>query len=249
MKKEISRRKELSSLSCDIDSFIDFIVNLQEALFPEECNFSLTIYLKNNREEKIKFDSLSEFRDNQKLLPPRIQRLDLRLSSYTKNDKGVYSHKSINFDTDRFSGSISADSEDEQWCDYAIHILGRFSIKHRVWYSSIKTNKGYFIFLFYCLGFGFVPTIWLSIFKTSLFSLFGNKNSNTTSLLFLLIHVIFLFLFISISFILPRFTLRTNTQQGWIQKYGNEMMIYGTLLSGVGAIVACIVAIIALFIK
>jgi hypothetical protein len=240
MKKEISRSKELSSLSCDIDSFIDFIVNLQETLFPEECNFSLTIYLKNNREEKIEFDSLIEFKENQKILPPRIQNLHLRLSSYTKNDNGVYQHKSINFTTS-FSGSISASSEDEQWCDYAIHILAKFPIKHRVWYSSLKTDY----LMFFIIGLSFVPAIWLSIFKTSLFSIFGSKNSNTMLFSFLLIFMIFISISFIISFILPRFTLRTKTQQEWTQKYREEIMIYGTLFGGLGGIVA----IISLFIR
>ena len=221
MKKQISRSKELIPLSCDIESFINFIVNLQETLFPEGCNFSLTIYLKNNLEEKIEFDSLSEFRENQKLLPPRIQILCLRLSSYTEKN-GIYYHKSINFTTNK----IYADSEDEQWCKNAILILAEFPIKHRVWYSFLKTDNFRFYFF---MGLGLFPAIWLSIFKTSLFSIFGSKNSNTTLFLYCLIAVIFMVLHIYINLVLPSFTLRTNTQQGWIQKYREEITLYGTL--------------------
>jgi hypothetical protein len=241
MKKAISRSKELIPLSCDIESFINFIVNLQETLFPEGCNFSLTIYLKNNLEEKIKFDSLSEFRENQKLLPPRIQILCLCLSSYTETN-GIYYHKSINFTTNK----IYADSEDEQWCKNAILISGDFPIKHRVWYSFLKTDNFRFYF---CMGFGLFPAIWLSIFKTSLFSIFGSKNSNTTLFLYCLIMVIFMVLHIYINLVLPSFTLRTNTQQGWTQKYREEIIFYSTFLGGAGGIVAIISLIISLFAK
>ena len=247
MKKENSRSKELISLSCDINSFIDFIVNLQEALFPEECDFSLRIYLKKNYEETIRFDSLSEFRENQKILPPRIQSLSLKISSYTKNDNDVYCHKSIDFTTNRLYGSIYAASEDEQWCDYAIHILGKFPIRHRVWYSFLKTDYFSHSFFLFSIVLSFIPAIWLFIFKTSLFSIFGSKNLNIT--LFFLIIIILMVLYISLIFILPRFTLRTNTQQGWIQKYRDEIMIYGTLFGGAGGIVAIISLIISLFIK
>ena len=51
-------------------------------------------------------------------------------------------------------------------------------------------------------------------------------------------------LHIYINLVLPSFTLRTNTQQGWIQKYREEITLYGTLF---GALFGGLAVIIMLY--